>query len=172
MSLADGLPMCHITCRHNHVTVKGKLSRCHLKSGMVGTVHCPLYSQVCHITCWHNHVMVKGKLSGCHLKSGMVGTVHCPLYSQVCHITCWHNHVVVKGKLSGCHLKSGMVGTVHCPLYSQVQEGHGCWILANELSSMDIRQRDWSGFAITWWVHSRMALVWGLAIVAITALIP
>ncbi len=135
MSLADGLPMCHITCRHNHVTVKGKLSRCHLKSGMVGTVHCPLYSQVCHITCWHNHVMVKGKLSG-------------------------------------CHLKSGMVGTVHCPLYSQVQEGHGCWILANELSSMDIRQRDWSGFAITWWVHSRMALVWGLAIVAITALIP
>jgi hypothetical protein len=43
MSLADGLPMHHVTCQHNHVMVKGKLSRCHLKSGMVGTVHCPLY---------------------------------------------------------------------------------------------------------------------------------
>ena len=42
-SLVDGLPMCHVTCQHNHVTVKGKLSRCHLKSGVVGTVHCPLY---------------------------------------------------------------------------------------------------------------------------------
>ncbi len=42
-SLVDGLPMCHVTCWHNHVTVKGKLSRCHPKSGVVGTVHCPLY---------------------------------------------------------------------------------------------------------------------------------
>jgi hypothetical protein len=43
MSLADGLPMHHLTCWHNHFAVKGKLSRCHLKSGVVGTVHCPLY---------------------------------------------------------------------------------------------------------------------------------
>ncbi len=42
-SLADRLPMCHITCWHNHVTVKGKLSGCCLKSGMVSTVNCPLY---------------------------------------------------------------------------------------------------------------------------------
>jgi hypothetical protein len=32
--LADGMPMCHVTRWHNHVTVKGKLSRCQLKSGM------------------------------------------------------------------------------------------------------------------------------------------
>ena len=42
-SLVDGMPMCHVTHWHNHVTVKGKMSGCHLKSGMVGTVHCPLY---------------------------------------------------------------------------------------------------------------------------------
>ncbi len=42
-SLADGLPMCHITCWHYHVAMKGKLSGCCLKGGMVGTVHCPLY---------------------------------------------------------------------------------------------------------------------------------
>ncbi len=41
-SLADGLPMHHVTCWHNHVAVKGKLSGCHLESGVVGTVHCPL----------------------------------------------------------------------------------------------------------------------------------
>jgi hypothetical protein len=43
MSLADGLLMHHITCQHNHVTIKGNLSGCCLKSGKVGTVHCPLY---------------------------------------------------------------------------------------------------------------------------------
>jgi hypothetical protein len=36
MSLADGLPMCHVTCQHNHVVVKGKLSRCSLKIGWCG----------------------------------------------------------------------------------------------------------------------------------------
>ena len=43
MSLVDGLPVCHITCQHYHVMMKGKLSRCCLKSGVVGTVHCPLH---------------------------------------------------------------------------------------------------------------------------------
>ena len=42
-SLADGLPVRHITCRHYHVAMKGKLSGCRLKSGVVGTVHCPLH---------------------------------------------------------------------------------------------------------------------------------
>jgi hypothetical protein len=35
MSLADGLPVRHITCRHDHVAVKGELSGCRLKSGVV-----------------------------------------------------------------------------------------------------------------------------------------
>jgi hypothetical protein len=43
MSLADGLPVRHITCQHYHVVMKGKLSGCRLKSGMVDTVHCPLH---------------------------------------------------------------------------------------------------------------------------------
>jgi hypothetical protein len=42
-SLADGLPVRHKACRHDHVAVEGELSGCRLKSGVVGTVHCPLY---------------------------------------------------------------------------------------------------------------------------------
>jgi hypothetical protein len=37
------LPVRHITCQHYHVAMKGKLSGCCLKSGVVGTVHCPLH---------------------------------------------------------------------------------------------------------------------------------
>jgi hypothetical protein len=51
ISLVDGLPMCHVTCWH---MVKGKLSGCRLKSGMVGTVHCQLYrcKELPHVGYW------------------------------------------------------------------------------------------------------------------------
>ncbi len=60
------------------------------------------------------------------------------------HTTCQHNYITVKGKLSRCHLKNGMVGTVHCPMCKELM-----FDVANELSLIDIKQRDWSWFAIT-----------------------
>jgi hypothetical protein len=104
-------------------------------------------------------------LKGDRLQEKMMGSTP----GKMCHVTCRNNHVTVKGKLSRCHLKSGAVGVLfiaHC-----TGARSSCWISANELSLMDINWRDRSWFTITWCVHSRIELVWGLAVVVITALI-
>jgi hypothetical protein len=58
-SLADGLPVLHKACWHNHVAAKGKLSRCHLM-GLLGgccrIIHGPIKSTWTSfhgsISCW------------------------------------------------------------------------------------------------------------------------